>query len=147
MTVDLDKLLLIPSLVGGLLLGFTSVAMLYINGRICGVSSILANTVNLEKGMFWRLSFLAGLLFGGFLLQIFHPISMQIDTFLPVGLIFLAGLCVGFGTNMGGGCTSGHGVTGVGRLLKRSFVATAMFMFAGFVTATLFYGILGYKVG
>ncbi len=147
MTIDFDQLQLIPALIGGGLMGLTSVAMQYTTGRVCGVSCIISNTVNLEEGMVWRLFFFAGLIICGLFFKMFDPISMEMEFTLPIGLVFLAGMCIGFGAIMGGGCTSGHMLTGLGNLRKRSFTAVSLFAIAGFISATLFYGILGYTVG
>ena len=115
-------------LVGGVLIGLATAAMLVLHGRVAGVSGIVGELVERSDGQNrWRIAFVAGLVVGGLLLQQFLPASLG----LPVSsgaLLVVAGLLVGFGTRMSGGCTSGHGVCGNARLAPRSIVATLTFM-------------------
>ncbi len=124
------------ALTGGSLIGLSAVLMMMLNGRIAGVSGIAGGLMTPVTGDWaWRLAFVLGLIagplvymaLGGQLPAISFPVSS------PGGLI-AAGLIVGFGTRMGSGCTSGHGVCGVSRLSARSLAATGAFMFTGFAT-------------
>jgi uncharacterized membrane protein YedE/YeeE len=123
----------IASLFGGALIGLSASALLALNGRIAGISGILGGLVNgdaLDRG--WRAAFLGGLLGGGVLVTLLFPAALQSSaSSLPVGITVAAGLLVGLGTQLGGGCTSGHGVCGISRLSKRSLVATMTFMVVG----------------
>ena len=124
---------LIAALAGGVLIGLSALAMLALLGRIAGISGIFAGVLTAETGL-WRWAFLAGLILAP---PLFHAVSNQ-----PVPapgnagwpLIVLVGLLVGFGTRYAGGCTSGHGVCGIGRLSPRSMAATATFIAAGMLT-------------
>ena len=94
-----------------------------------------------ERG--WRIAFFVGLILTAFMLSIFDPSYFSVTTGLPWLVYPIAGLLVGFGTRMGGGCTSGHGVCGIGRLSKRSIVATITFIAAGAITVSLVKAIRG----
>ena len=124
---------LIAPLAGGVLIGLSALAMLALLGRITGISGIFAGVLNAEAGQ-WRWAFLAGLILAP---PLFHAASGQpVPASGSAGwpLIILAGLLVGFGTRYAGGCTSGHGVCGIGRLSPRSMAATATFIAAGMLT-------------
>ncbi len=127
------------SLFGGLLIGLAVSLMLYLNGRVTGVSSIVGGTLRPIPGdTFWRWSFIAGLLAGGFILKLIYPESLFGNLNRSDSTIVIAGLLVGFGTLMGGGCTSGHGICGLSRFSIRSLVATGLFMGFGILSATFF---------
>ena len=122
-----------PSLLGGILIGVCVTAMLLFNGRVTGISGILSASLikpNAENA--WRLLFLAGLLLGGFVMREIQPDLFLNDSGRSVPVVLIAGLFVGYGTVMGGGCTSGHGICGLSRLSIRSIVATIVFMLFGF---------------
>lgn len=121
-------------LIGGIFIGLACAMLILFNGRVAGISSILGGLLNGEKNeMPWRLSFIAGLLLAVVLYQQVIPLPTSIpDASLSVAII--SGLLVGLGTRMGGGCTSGHGVCGLARLSKRSFVATLVFILSGMLT-------------
>jgi len=124
----------ISSLIGGALIGLAAALLLMLNGRIAGVSGILGGLI--ERGVTdrgERLAFIGGLLVGPVLyaLVLQRP-AITIDA--SAITLIAAGLLVGYGTRLGGGCTSGHGVCGVARLSPRSLIATAVFMAAGIVT-------------
>ena len=128
----------ISGLIGGLLIGLATTLMLLLNGRIAGISGIVGGLLS-RKGseVGWREMFVAGLLLGAFvyMLATGGAIPVRIEASLPIMVV--AGLLVGFGTRLGSGCTSGHGVSGLARFSKRSIVATSVFMGAGIVTVFL----------
>jgi hypothetical protein len=129
----------ILALLGGALIGIAVSLMLLWNGRVAGVSGIVNGTLKPAKSDFgWRFAFIAGLVSGGLLLSLFFPESLSSELDRSLGVIAVAGLLVGFGTVMGNGCTSGHGICGLSRLSPRSIVATLTFMFFGILAATLF---------
>ena len=130
--------------VGGTLIGLAVSLMLYLNGRVTGVSGIISGALNRPKGdLGWRLNFILGLILGGFALKYFYPQALASDLQRSLPWMIIAGLFVGFGTVMGGGCTSGHGICGLSRFSPRSLVATIVFMTFGVVSATLFRLLLG----
>lgn len=123
------------SLVGGALIGLAVTLMLLFNGRVTGISGIIASSLAkpTSDGL-WRWMFIGGLIVGGLLIQTIRP-----DFFTNISsrsslAILIAGLFVGYGTVMGSGCTSGHGVCGMSRLSVRSVIATLTFMLFGFLT-------------
>lgn len=126
------------SLAGGVLIGLAAALMVVLLGRIAGISGILGGL--LQKATWgsvrqwgWRAAFVAGMLLAPLLWQMFAPLpAMQMPS-NPM-LIISAGLLVGFGTRLGSGCTSGHGVCGLSRLSIRSLAATLMFMATGVAT-------------
>ncbi|ENU19601.1 hypothetical protein F994_02461 [Acinetobacter bohemicus ANC 3994] len=127
---------------GGTLLGLSVVGYLYVNGRIAGVSGLIAQVLNLQTifktPALW---FLLGLFVVPFFYGIVQTPNIELNA-SPLMMI-VAGLLVGFGTRMGSGCTSGHGICGISRLSKRSMIATMTFMFAGFITVYLIRHIIG----
>ncbi len=125
----------ISALIGGAFIGLAAALLWRTLGRIAGVSNILGGVV-LESGAnsIWRVSFLAGLLVAGFGAVLLVPAAVHFELKAGAGQLLVAGLLVGFGTQMGGGCTSGHGVCGIGRLSTRSIVATVCFMGSGMLT-------------
>jgi uncharacterized membrane protein YedE/YeeE len=129
----------INALLGGVVIGGAVSLMLLLNGRVTGISGIINGLLSPVKGdTGWRLLFVLGLVLGGFALRVLHPevFSGQLDTGLESTVV--AGLLVGFGTVMGSGCTSGHGVCGISRLSPRSLVATMAFIAAGMMAVVLF---------
>ena len=128
----------VHGLVGGVLIGLAAALMLLGAGRIAGVSGITARATGLaESGMSkssaW--AFLVGLPVGALMISLLLGLPRAEFASWPV--LIIAGLAVGFGTRMGSGCTSGHGVCGVSRLSQRSLIATATFMAAGIATVML----------
>jgi uncharacterized membrane protein YedE/YeeE len=120
------------ALAGGLLIGAAATLLLWFNGRIAGISSITGNLLSVRRGeVLWRVIFLIGLVAGtaGFYAA-FGGAPLPRPSFSS-SLLIAAGLLVGFGTSLGGGCTSGHGVCGLGRLSPRSAVATITFLVVG----------------
>lgn len=126
--------MIIQSLIGGSIIGIAVSLLLLFNGKVLGVSGILGELFNnpLSKN-YWRLFFVLGLLISPLIYSIFHPIPL-IEISSNKLLIIVGGLLVGFGSRLGSGCTSGHGVCGLARLSVRSFMATMTFIFFGFVT-------------
>ncbi|MCO8061592.1 YeeE/YedE family protein [Acinetobacter lwoffii] len=118
--------------IGGLMLGLSVVGYLYVNGRIAGISGLIGQVLN-SKTMFKTpaIWFLSGLILTPFIYGLFVQPEIELNA-SPLMMI-VAGLLVGFGTRLGSGCTSGHGICGISRLSKRSIIATMTFMFAGFV--------------
>lgn len=125
--------------IGGLMIGAAAGGFLLLTGRIAGVSGLLANTLGLSPAGDRALSalFLAGLMAASGLALAIKPISLPSLSISATPLLVLAGLLVGFGTRLGSGCTSGHGVCGLARLSPRSMVATGVFMFMGMTTVAV----------
>ena len=120
---------------GGVLIGLAAVLLLLANGRIAGVSGIVGGLLARVRGdTAWRAAFVLGLWLGGLVYWAARGelFAVEIEATLP--LMIGAGLLVGFGTRLGSGCTSGHGVCGIARFSKRSTVATVVFMTAGIAT-------------
>ncbi|MFJ6321991.1 MULTISPECIES: YeeE/YedE family protein [unclassified Rhizobium] len=129
----------ISSLFGGMLIGISAAMLLLLNGRIAGISGIVGRLVQ-GIGVMTNLAFVLGLLLGPFtyLLAYGSLPAIQITAGWP--LIVVAGLLVGFGSRMGSGCTSGHGVLGLARLSPRSIVAVAIFLTAGVIAVAVLRG-------
>lgn len=126
------------ALFGGALIGLSASWMMLAQGRVTGVSGIFGRLLrSSERVSSWRLAFVLGLLAGGALLSVFMPTAIEAPSGRSLPMIALAGGLVGYGTKLGSGCTSGHGVCGLSRTSSRSFVATLTFMATGFLTATL----------
>ena len=121
-------------LTGGILIGISASMMLLFSGRIAGVSGIFGGMLFQQgKERAWRLSFITGLIGGGILLYAINAEFFENSSGRGLLAVNIAGFLVGIGTRIGGGCTSGHGVCGIGRLSVRSIVATVTFVFAGMV--------------
>jgi uncharacterized membrane protein YedE/YeeE len=127
----------VSSLLGGALIGLSASFMLVLNGRVAGISGILGGALKPAPGdVAWRMWFLGGLLLGAITLAVARPEAVAgAATGVPVPLVVVAGLLVGVGTQLGSGCTSGHGVCGISRGSPRSLVATLTFMVTGAVAA------------
>lgn len=122
------------ALVGGILIGSSATLLLAFNGRIAGISGIVNGAMTFAKTEVWRWLFILGILLGGILYE--YGLASQptpTSTFAP-GAMILGGFLVGFGTRMGSGCTSGHGVCGLGRLSLRSLVAVLTFLITAILT-------------
>ena len=125
-------------LTGGILIGISASMMLLFSGRIAGVSGIFGGMLFQQgKERAWRLSFITGLIGGGILLYAINAEFFENSSGRGLLAVNIAGFLVGIGTRIGGGCTSGHGVCGIGRLSVRSIVATVAFVFAGMVAVVL----------
>jgi uncharacterized membrane protein YedE/YeeE len=134
------------SLAGGILLGVASAMFLLVNGRILGISGIVGGLLHAVRGdRAWRITFVLGMLAAPLCAGLWMPPAWlqppQIDA--TYGIVLVAGLLVGYGTRLGSGCTSGHGVCGLSRLSPRSAVATACFMASGFATVFVVRHLLG----
>ncbi|MBT8139529.1 MAG: YeeE/YedE family protein [Gammaproteobacteria bacterium] len=121
------------ALAGGALIGLAAVAMMATIGRIAGVSGILANVLKPASALHWQWAFVGGLLASGlFIHWLVQPVVIQVQS--SSVMLVVAGLLVGFGTRLGSGCTSGHGVCGISRLSPRSLLATGVFISFGVLT-------------
>jgi uncharacterized protein len=132
----LSPLTLWSALAGGMLIGTGSVLLLLLNGRIAGISGIAAGLLWPQRSdTLWRVAFLSGLIVGAALYYRTLDHAPVARTAFPTWLLALGGVLVGFGTSLGSGCTSGHGVCGLGRLSPRSAVATVAFLVTGIASA------------
>ncbi len=123
---------------GGLLIGAAASLLIVLNGRIAGISGILGGIFGAKVGdLAWRIAFIAGIVAGPFIVGLAGGTvpGVIVDASLP--MLVAAGLLVGIGTRLGGGCTSGHGVCGIARLSPRSLIATAVFFAVAVVTVYL----------
>ena len=122
------------SLVGGALIGLAAAILVVANGRIAGISGILGGLLRPARNDWgWRLAFVVGLLAAPTVYALVAPLAVpRIEA--GTAVLVIAGLLVGFGTRLGSGCTSGHGVCGLARMSPRSLAATLGFMAAGFAT-------------
>ena len=126
------------ALAGGMMIGVAATLLLWLNGRIAGVSGMLNGVLMPKRGdVAWRILFLFGLIAGGGVYLALIPGAYSPRTGFPVPALLVAGLLVGFGTRMGNGCTSGHGVCGLGRLSMRSLAAVLTFMATAIATTFL----------
>jgi uncharacterized membrane protein YedE/YeeE len=128
----------ISGLVGGLLIGLAAALLLLLNGRISGISGIVGGLLapkSSDAG--WRVVFVVGLLLGAFIYMLATGGAIPVTMQASVPVLVAAGLLVGFGTRLGSGCTSGHGVCGIARLSKRSIVATSVFFGVAMLTVFL----------
>ncbi len=132
----------LSAFLGGLLLGVSVVGYLYIHGRIAGISGLIGQVLNpdtlFKTPAIW---FLLGLFITPFIYGLW--IQPEIELNASPWMMVIAGLLVGFGTRLGSGCTSGHGICGISRLSRRSMLATAVFMLAGFVTVYVIRHLIG----
>ena len=134
MIIDSAAFTPVSASLGGLMIGIAVAVLLLFNGRIAGISGIFANMFTKQRG--WRIAFIAGLAGAPWIYMLF---AGQPDVVIAADypLLIAAGLLVGFGTRLGNGCTSGHGICGMARLSKRSFAAVAVFMVSAFLTVWL----------
>lgn len=127
------------AIVGGVLIGIAASIMLIFNGRVTGIAGIVSGALTLpKKDTAWRIAFVLGLVLAGIIFYQVNPDYFKNESGRSLPVVIIAGLLVGFGTVLGSGCTSGHGVCGISRLSIRSMSATIAFMAAGFITASLF---------
>ena len=137
MSIDWTHFTPWSSLAGGLLIGLATAFLLLFSGRIAGISGIVGGLLSPGKGdVAWRVAFVVGLFAAPLVFVMAAPLpQVRIDA--GTATLIVAGLLVGVGTRYGSGCTSGHGVSGLSRGSRRSIVATASFMAAGFLTVFL----------
>lgn len=137
MIVDWQHFTWLDALLGGLLIGIAAAAFMLLNGRVAGISGILGGLLRWQpQDSAWRLTFLLGLVLAPLVYANTQQMpDIHIETSYP--LLLVAGILVGFGTRLGSGCTSGHGICGVARGSLRSWVATGVFMGVAIVTVYL----------
>ena len=125
------------ALIGGIIIGLAVVIFFLFNGRLIGISGIAANALNQKERRIDNILFLVGLIIGPILYALISnkEINISISNSLP--LLIVAGLLVGIGTRISGGCTSGHGISGIGRFSLRSIIATITFMVVGILTVLI----------
>ncbi|MEL0083095.1 MAG: YeeE/YedE family protein [Gammaproteobacteria bacterium] len=131
------------ALAGGLLIGLAATWLLLFNGRIAGISGIINGLFSNRSDRSWRAAFLVSMIVSAALIFHYTPVQFAARTDFPIGALILAGVLVGLGTRLGSGCTSGHGICGIGRLSRRSIVATACFFSVGVITALVSRHLLG----
>ena len=132
------------ALAGGALIGLSVSLLLLFNGRMAGISGIMNGLFSSpKKEEIWRGLFLIGLILGAFIFQVLTNDSLHLRQDYPVILLILGGFLVGFGTRMGSGCTSGHGICGIANFSIRSITATITFMLSGMVTVFILKQLLG----
>ena len=136
--------IVLPALMGGALIGLSASILLLFNGRIMGVCGILNQAMNFKEGNNqWTWLFLLGLVLGPQVSDAFLGTSEPIFEDRSLLVTIIGGLLVGFGTSFGSGCTSGHGVCGIGRLSQRSIVSVCIFMGTAMVTVFVFRHVWG----
>jgi len=123
----------IPAFTGGLIIGLAVVVFFLLNGRLVGISGIASNALTEKENKFDNLLFLLGLIIAPFIYSLFSD-GVNISISNSYVLMIAAGLLVGIGTRVSGGCTSGHGISGIGRFSLRSIIATITFMIVGILT-------------
>ena len=123
------------ALIGGVLIGTAASLLLWLNGQIAGISGIFRGALKMDTpDRMWRIWFLLGLAIGGGLWWQMAGPTFTPRTDFPVPLLIVAGVLVGFGSRLGNGCTSGHGVCGIGRMSKRSMSSTLTFFSVALLT-------------
>lgn len=134
----------VSGLIGGVIIGIAATLLLWFNGRIAGISGIFNGLVTNKKNhdTLWRFLFILGMVAGGLVHQTFVEQNYQ-PLNAPLWVLLLGGFIVGFGTSMGSGCASGHGVCGLGRLSVRSLVAVLIFLSVGILTTFVVRHVLG----
>ena len=124
----------VPAFLGGALIGLAVVLFFVFNGRLIGISGIASNFLTSKNNRFDNFLFIAGLIIGPILYKFFTSQEINISISNSFFLLSVTGLLVGVGTRIGGGCTSGHGISGMGRFSLRSIIATITFMIVGILT-------------
>jgi uncharacterized protein len=127
----------IPAFTGGLIIGLAVVLFFFLNGRLIGISGIASNFLNSKKNRIDNFLFLVGLIIGPIVYKLITQNEINISISSSLLLLTIAGLLVGVGTRISGGCTSGHGISGIGRFSLRSIVATVTFMIVGILTVLI----------
>lgn len=133
----------LQAFIGGLIIGVAALLLMLFNGRVAGISGITQSALtSLKPDNWWRWLFLAGLIIAPLMTSLFGyglPTNLSID----LTDLSIAGFIVGLGASYGSGCTSGHGICGIGRLSKRSLIATIIFMFSAIVTVAIVNHVIG----
>ena len=124
----------IPAFTGGLIIGLAVAVFFLLNGRLVGISGIASNALTEKENKFDNLLFLLGLITAPFIYSLFSNEGINISISNSYVLLIAAGLLVGIGTRISGGCTSGHGISGIGRFSLRSIIATITFIIVGIIT-------------
>ncbi len=124
----------ITGLTGGILIGVSATLLLAFNGKIAGISGMINGALNFKNSEYWRWYFLIGMILGGLIYEYGSPFPPTPLSDTNVSAMIVGGLLVGFGTRMGNGCTSGHGVCGLGRLSMRSLIAVITFLGTAMIT-------------
>jgi hypothetical protein len=127
----------VPALIGGMLIGFSVFLFFILNGRMTGVSGIASNFLISKNNRIDNLLFLIGLMLGPLIYSYFTNQKIEISITNSLFLLIGGGILVGLGTRISGGCTSGHGISGVGRFSLRSIIATITFMIVGILTVLI----------
>jgi len=127
----------ITATLGGMIIGLAVVIFFLFNGRLVGISGIAANALTEKDNKFDNLLFLLGLIIGPVVYSFFTSKEINITISNSLFLLIFAGLLVGIGTRVSGGCTSGHGISGIGRFSIRSIIATITFMIVGILTVLI----------
>ncbi|BAQ61290.1 probable transmembrane protein [Geminocystis sp. NIES-3708] len=133
----------INGLIGGILIGISATILLVFNGRIAGISGMINGALEFATSQIWRWYFLGGMLIGGLIYEYLLPLPNTPRYNLDLMAMIMGGFLVGFGTRMGNGCTSGHGVCGLGRLSVRSLTAVISFLASGMVTVYILKHMIG----
>ena len=132
----------IAALIGGMLIGLAASLMWRLYGRIMGTSGMVSGLLQADSDWGWKMAFVVGTLLSPWLYALFADMPKVVITDNPV-LLVLGGLLVGYGTRLGSGCTSGHGMCGLGRLSIRSLAAVVTFMLFAFITVYVLRHVLG----
>ena len=127
----------ISALLGGIIIGFAVLMFFLFNGRLIGISGIASNFITQQDKRFDNFLFLIGLVLGPFIYKILSNKEIEIVISNSFVLLIIAGLLVGFGTRISGGCTSGHGISGISRFSLRSIIATITFILVGVITVLI----------
>ena len=127
----------VTATIGGMIIGLAVVIFFLFNGRLIGISGIADNALSEKNNRFDNLLFLIGLVIGPILYTLFTNKEINITISNSLILLIIAGLLVGIGTRISGGCTSGHGISGLGRFSLRSIIATITFMIVGILTVLI----------
>ena len=128
---------LVSAFTGGLIIGLAVILFFVLNGRLIGISGIASNFLTSKNNRMDNFLFLVGLIIGPIVYKLITQDEINISISSSLLLLAIAGLLVGVGTRIGGGCTSGHGISGIGRFSLRSIVATVTFMIVGILTVLI----------
>jgi len=132
--MNIENFTPISAFTGGLIIGLAVVVFFLLNGRLVGISGIASKALTEKENKFDNLLFLLGLIIAPFIYTLFSNGGINISISNSYVLMIAAGLLVGIGTSISGGCTSGHGISGIGRFSLRSIIATITFMIVGILT-------------